>query len=208
MHFRNLRKFFRKRYRDVFGTSITGTTAAQIQAMREKRGWSQQELANNVGMGQARISLLENPNYQNLSLTTLKRIANVFDVALLVRFVPFSKLFEMLDSETEHTLSVPSFEDEFGTERIPIVTPIEKIIDIRERLKELRLDGPSEGIARLTPDLLYDPRRLSGATAIMTTPPAGTLCSLTNTYGPSTLGADQYGNILYATHPLEAGYAR
>jgi transcriptional regulator with XRE-family HTH domain len=126
MRFRNLRKFFRKRYRDIFGTSITGTTAAQIQAMREKRGWSQQELANKVGMGQARISLLENPNYQNLSLVTLKRIANVFDVALLVRFVPFSKLFEMLDSETEDTLSVPSFEDEFGTEENPIVTPIDK----------------------------------------------------------------------------------
>jgi transcriptional regulator with XRE-family HTH domain len=126
MRFRNLRKFFRKRYRDIFGTSITGTTAAQIRAMREKRGWSQQELANKVGMGQARISLLENPNYQNLSLVTLKRIANVFDVALLVRFVPFSKLFEMLDSETEDTLSVPSFEDEFGTEENPIVTSIDK----------------------------------------------------------------------------------
>ena len=116
MSFKHLRKFFRKRYRDVFGVSITGTTAAQIRAMREARHWSQEELAEKVGMGQARISLLENPNYENLSLNTLKRVANAFDVALVVRFAPFSKLLETLDSETSDTLAVPSFVEEFGTE--------------------------------------------------------------------------------------------
>jgi transcriptional regulator with XRE-family HTH domain len=127
MTFKRLRKFFRKRYRDIFATSITGTTAAQIRAMREKEGWSQEDLAQKVGMGQARISLLENPNYQNLSLQTLKRIANVFDVALVVRFEPFSRLFTILDNETSTTLAVRSFTEEFGTETNPITTPAEKI---------------------------------------------------------------------------------
>ena len=135
MSFKNLRKFFRKRYRDVFATSITGTTAAQIRLMRERREWSQQELAEKVGMGQARISLLENPNYENPSLSTLKRIANAFDVALVVRFMPFSKFFAMLDNETSETLAVPSFENEFGTEANPITTPSEKVIDLLERVK-------------------------------------------------------------------------
>jgi transcriptional regulator with XRE-family HTH domain len=130
MSFKNLRKFFRKRYRDVFGTSITGTTAAQIRAMREKEGWTQERLAEEAGMGQARISILENPNYQNLSLQTLKRIANVFDVALIVRFVPFSQLFSIIDNETPETLAVPSFNDEFGTEAKPITTPSEKVVDL------------------------------------------------------------------------------
>jgi len=128
MSFRNLRKFFRKRYRDIFGTSITGTTAAQIRAMREKANWTQEELAKQADMGQARISLLENPNYQNLSLQTLKRIANVFDVALIVRFVPFSQLFLFIDNETTETLAVASFTEEFGSEAQPIVTPSEKVI--------------------------------------------------------------------------------
>jgi transcriptional regulator with XRE-family HTH domain len=129
MNFRRLRKFARKRYRDIFATSITGTTAAQIRAMREKEGWSQEELAQKAEMGQARISLLENPNYQNLSLNTLKRIANVFDVALIVRFEPFSKLFSIIDNENPQTLAVPSFVEEFGTEESPISARAEKIID-------------------------------------------------------------------------------
>lgn len=142
MSFSNLRKFFRRQYRDVFGTSITGTTAAQIRAMRESRGWNQQELADKAGMGQARISLLENPNYDKLSLKTLKRIANAFDVALIVRFAPFSKLLEILRSETAESLDVPGFEDEFGTEANPIITPRHKVIDLTERLKAML---PPEG---------------------------------------------------------------
>jgi transcriptional regulator with XRE-family HTH domain len=138
MTFRRLRKFFRRRYRDIFATSITGTTAAQIRSMREKEGWSQEELAQKTGMGQARISLLENPNYQNLSLKTLKRIANVFDVALVVRFEPFSRLFAIIDSETSKTLAVRSFVEEFGTEANPITTPAEKVVDLAKHLGMLQ----------------------------------------------------------------------
>ena len=119
MRFRNVRKFLRKKYRDVFGTTISGTTAAQIRATRERRGWSQHDLAKAAGMAQARISLLENPNYENLSINTLKRVANALDVALVVRFVPYSKLFAMIESESESSLAVASFSDEFGTATNP-----------------------------------------------------------------------------------------
>jgi transcriptional regulator with XRE-family HTH domain len=177
--------------------------------MREKKGWSQQELAKEVGMGQARISLLENPNYQTLSLSTLKRVANVFDVALVVRFIPFSKLFEMLDSETESTLAVLSFEDEFGTEANPITTPGSKVIDLAHQLKELHLDGPPEGSAQLKPDLLYDVRRISGATSDITTPTTvtGTLRNPTDAYGQPAFGEAQNSDILYQAHPIGALHA-
>ncbi|HUY26627.1 MAG TPA: helix-turn-helix transcriptional regulator [Candidatus Binataceae bacterium] len=145
MSSRNLRKFFRKRYRDVFGTSITGITAAQIRAMREKSKWSQEELAQKAGMAQARISLLENPNYDNLSLNTLKRIANVFDVALIVRFAPFSKLFSMIENQTFETLAAPSFVDEFGSGAARIITPKAKVIDLDDRLRRMvRIGGAQE----------------------------------------------------------------
>ncbi len=150
MNFRNPRKFFRKQYRDVFGTSITGTTAAQIRAMREKREWNQHMLAEKAGMGQARISLLENPNYQNLSLNTLKRIANVFDVALLVRFVPFSKLFAMIEEETAETLAPRSFAEEFGREMEPASGSGAKVIDLLPRLKQL-VDAQNRAVQEETP---------------------------------------------------------
>ncbi len=136
----SLRKFLRKRYRDVFGTSITGTTAAQIRAMREQRGWTQEDFAQKIGMGQARISLLENPNYENLSLKTLKRVANVFDVALVVRFAPFSRLLEMVESENPETLAVPSFADEFGSGEVSIVKSSPEMTDFHEPLREFDRD--------------------------------------------------------------------
>jgi transcriptional regulator with XRE-family HTH domain len=202
MHFKNLRKFFRKRYRDIFGTSITGTTAAQIRAMREKKGWSQQKLAKEVEMGQARISLLENPNYQTLSLNTLKRIANVFDVALVVRFVPFSKLFAMLDNETEETLAILGFEEEFGTEANPIVTPSAKVIELR--LREFYPDSPPEGPAQLKPDLLYDVRRCFGIDTYMileSNSPVGILPDPIDKYKQKAFGEARHSEILGVTYP-------
>jgi len=202
MHFKNLRKFFRKRYRDIFGTSITGTTAAQIRAMREKKGWSQQELAIEAEMGQARISLLENPNYQTLSLNTLKRMANVFDVALVVRFVPFSKLFAILDNETDEKLAVPSFEEEFGTEANPIITPGVKVSELR--LREFYRDGPPEGSAQLKPDMLYDVRCRSGVDMGMmpvSIPSVGILQDPIDRYKPKALGEARHSEILGATYP-------
>jgi transcriptional regulator with XRE-family HTH domain len=62
--------------------------------MRDREGWSQQELARNVGMNQNAVSRLENPSYGKPTITTLKRLAASFDVALVVRFVPFSQLID------------------------------------------------------------------------------------------------------------------
>ena len=66
--------------------------AFQIRIMRDQAKWSQEKLAETVGMNQNAISRLENPGYGKATLTTLKRIASAFDVALIVRFVPYSQL--------------------------------------------------------------------------------------------------------------------
>lgn len=66
--------------------------AFQIRALRDQVDWTQHDLARRVGMNQNAISRLENPNYGKATLTTLKRIAAAFDVAIVVRFVPFSQL--------------------------------------------------------------------------------------------------------------------
>jgi hypothetical protein len=100
-------------------------------------------LARNVEMNQNAISRLENPNYGKATLTTLRRVARAFDVALIVRFVPFSQLADWVSGTpyidkglSPETLRIPSFtqeisvrpelgsvEDERAEQRVPRFQP-------------------------------------------------------------------------------------
>jgi transcriptional regulator with XRE-family HTH domain len=93
--------------------------AFQIQSLRDRKDWSQQELADKLGTNQNAVYRLENPGYGKPTLTTLKKVAAVFDVALVVRFVPFSQVVNWVSGTpfidrglTPSALEVPSFEDE------------------------------------------------------------------------------------------------
>jgi transcriptional regulator with XRE-family HTH domain len=87
------RKMRNKEYRDSFvAANISNTISAQIHNMRESRKWTQTELATRCDMRQPRISALEDPECENVEIATLRRVASAFDVALLVRFVPFSEI--------------------------------------------------------------------------------------------------------------------
>ncbi len=82
-----------KPYRDTFVAAHLSTNiAAQIQTIREQRGWTKKKLAQEAGMSPSRITVMEDPAYEKSTLTTLKRLASAFDVALIARFVPFSDL--------------------------------------------------------------------------------------------------------------------
>jgi hypothetical protein len=70
-------------------------------------------------MPQTAISRLESPNYGKPTITTLKRMARVYDVGLDVRFVPFSLLIDRMSKTprmdmglTSDSVDVPSFEEE------------------------------------------------------------------------------------------------
>jgi transcriptional regulator with XRE-family HTH domain len=98
-------------YRHEFNDAhVADTLAFQIRAMREARGWSQQELAQRAGMKQARISQLEDPDYVRPSLSTLLRLKRAFDVALDVKFVPFSELATWSANFSTEDLAVPAFD--------------------------------------------------------------------------------------------------
>jgi transcriptional regulator with XRE-family HTH domain len=104
-----------KEYRDIFVEEEINTGLPfQIRAIRQSREWSQQELAERVGMKQGSISRLESVGYARFSLATLKRLASVFDVALVVRFVPFSQLAASVASLSSEDLAVPDFEHDPG----------------------------------------------------------------------------------------------
>lgn len=99
-----------KEYREALATEHVNTTLAiQIRKMRENRYWRQGDLANLLGKHQETISQWENPDYGRHSITTLKALAATFDVALLVKFIPFSELVEDMVSLSEARLSPPSF---------------------------------------------------------------------------------------------------
>jgi len=93
--------------------------------MREREKWSQEELAKRVGMNQNAISRLENPFYGKPTITTLKRLATAFDVALIVRFAPFGELVDWVSGTprtnrglSSESLGVPSFDMEGETEAV------------------------------------------------------------------------------------------
>jgi transcriptional regulator with XRE-family HTH domain len=111
-----------KEYRDLFVEQhINRTVAFQIRATREAQEMRQVELGHEVNMAQGRISLLEDPNYGNFTINTLKRIASALDVALIVRFVPFTQLAtwvagaqQVIPGLSSESLAVPKFEDDIA----------------------------------------------------------------------------------------------
>jgi hypothetical protein len=62
---------------------------------------------------QPRFSLMEKPGYGNFSLNTLKRLASIFNVGLIVSFVPYSEMIEFTDAFSRKRLAIPSFADEY-----------------------------------------------------------------------------------------------
>lgn len=105
--------FSRKTYRDAYvSASIANTVSAQIFTLRDKLGLSQKQLAAKTGMKQSRISALENLDDENISIETLKRLASVFDVALAVRFIPFSELAHWVQNLSPDKIAVKCFNED------------------------------------------------------------------------------------------------
>lgn len=119
------KSFMDKEKRDLFVSQNIGTTiSAQLFSMREKKDWTQEELAQKTEMAQARISVLENPNYENFSIKTLKRLASAFDVGLMVRFVSFGELAEWVSNLSPEDLAVPDFEHESRLQETKTITTV------------------------------------------------------------------------------------
>ena len=116
------RKLRDKAYRDGYTEAQHSIEVPfQIRAIRKARGWTQTQLAERSGIPQARISHIEQPGREPLSLRTLYRLAAAFDVGLLVQFVPFSELVRRETAFDPETFRVPSFTEDH-VERVVEVT--------------------------------------------------------------------------------------
>lgn len=104
-----------KQYRDAYVASqIRISLPMQCRALREGREWTQPQLADAAGMSQPRISEIERPGERRLNLDTLLRLASAFDVALQVRFVPFSKLVDDDDAIHFDSYYVEPYEEDLA----------------------------------------------------------------------------------------------
>jgi transcriptional regulator with XRE-family HTH domain len=99
-------------FRDAFiFEHIKNGVAFQMAAMRDKRGWTQARLGQEAHKPRNVITRLEDPNYGQFSIQTLREIAAAFQVGLLVKFVPFSRLLEEYDDVSPQALIAPSVND-------------------------------------------------------------------------------------------------
>jgi transcriptional regulator with XRE-family HTH domain len=87
-----------------------------MRALREQHKWSQGELGKKMDppMLQEAVWRIENPNRANLTISTLLRVAAAFDVALEVKFVPFSAIADSAASMSAENQLILSFEDDIG----------------------------------------------------------------------------------------------
>lgn len=102
-----------KESRDIFVAEHVSTGLPfQIHALREKLGITQAELARRAKMAQERISVLENPNSEFIpKINTLLKLANVFDVPVIVKFGTWEELFEWETNLSPELLAPENFDE-------------------------------------------------------------------------------------------------
>lgn len=99
--------------REFVSDYVQEMLSAQIQALREHRNWTQEELGTAAeGMKQAQVSRLENPDYSGGTIKSLKRLANAFDLGLVVRFVRFSEFLDEITTQSPMRLVPPNYSEE------------------------------------------------------------------------------------------------
>lgn len=160
---RILKDLGNREYRNAFvAEHIKTGVPFQLHALREKEGWTQEMLTKKSGIAQPRLSLLEDPDYKGFTLKTLLKFASAYDVALIVRFVPFSELFKWELNLSQKTLAPESFENEEFFKEKPITEPginkstIEtsqhllgggQVVDFEQRRKEKSKVGAEKALS-------------------------------------------------------------
>lgn len=132
-----IEKLGRKAYRAAYvGEHVRRGIAAQIRAMRDQRGWNQGKLSKELGKPQSVVSRLEDPSYGKVTVQTLLEVAATFDVALQIRFVPFSSFLQQTRDVSTGAMQVVSFGDD--------------IFAARQGAPEIRIPSQTTEIGRWT----------------------------------------------------------
>ncbi|MEY9886350.1 helix-turn-helix domain-containing protein [Bradyrhizobium sp. USDA 329] len=112
----------KKAYRQAYlAEHVRRGIAYQIRALRDQRGWKQGKFAAELGKPQSVVSRLEDPDYGKVTVQTLLEVAAVFDVALQIRFVPFSTFIRSSRDVSPSSMQVPEFKDDHGFKPINVL---------------------------------------------------------------------------------------
>jgi transcriptional regulator with XRE-family HTH domain len=106
-----------KRYRREFAAQFSKRAIPQqIALLRKQFGITQGELAKRAEMTQGAVSRAVDPEYGNLTVNTLVRIASGFDLVFVGTFVRWSELPRWFNRFYSESFTVPSFEEEDARE--------------------------------------------------------------------------------------------
>ena len=109
-----LTKLSKPKNRRAFANKyLVSHVAAQMRALRISRGLSQEKMSKETGIHQPRISAMEKPSYEKYTLSTLKQIAEIFDVVPFFEFISFAELLKRIRHETPQDLAPPTFAQSF-----------------------------------------------------------------------------------------------
>ena len=135
-----------KEYRDAYAEAqLSIEIPFQIRALRKARGWTQAKLADLCSIPQARISHIEQPGREPLSLRTLYRLSSAFDVGLLVQFVSFSELVQREEAFHPEMFNVSSFKDDQLEEAVvPTVAQVRVTKAVVSTVAQIRVEGITE----------------------------------------------------------------
>lgn len=130
------KKKYRERFVEAF---IRQGIALQIQMLRKRESWSQKKLGELTKKKANAITRLEDPSYGKFTVTTLLELAKAFDVALSVRFVPFSELARQSLDLSPEALTVARYKDEnpsaagrtSHTSYVRVIDPSETWVSVR-----------------------------------------------------------------------------
>lgn len=94
---------------------VVSRLAAQIHALRNQRGWSQDQLAARSGIAQERISKIESADFDSLTMKTLQKFSRAFDVNLHIAFESFSSGILDVANLNREQLEVKSREEDLAS---------------------------------------------------------------------------------------------
>ena len=112
-------KLKNKKYRHAYlKEHIRVGIASQIRILRNKSNMNQSQLAEIIGTRQSVISRLEDPDSGAVNINTLLKIAEAFDVSLLVKFASFGKFIIESQDISPKMLSVSNYTEELENIRV------------------------------------------------------------------------------------------
>lgn len=118
--------------------------AAQIYQTRLARRWTQAELAERSGIAQARISKIEAGDFDSLTMATLRKFADAFDVTVRAELQPFSYGVHDVCHWLDKKVAVPERLESLG-ELAQAVTSIAHMYTAEPTI----ISMPSAGVASL-----------------------------------------------------------